>query len=391
MSPSTSSKALAPRRSVIVGTGSVAQSHARALRHHAPRTQLVSVVDLDDARAQDFARRWQVPQVRTDLADALAEDAPDLVHICTPPAPHEQLVVQGLEAGATVVVEKPTTVSLAGMDRLIAAERNSAGQVATVFQHRFGPGAVRARELVARDAFGPAHLAVCTTAWFRDDEYYAAPWRGTWAGEGGGPTLCLGVHLVDMMLSIEGDWVDVTAVTARRARPTETEDLSMAVVTLASGALVSVTNSVLSPRQSTYLRLDHARASLEVEHLYGYREVDWRLTPAPGCDDALTAWTDAGGLPGPGPGGPGDVAAAGARPVADTGHVVRSGHTDHLGAVLDALDKGEAPPVTLADARRTMELVTAVYASAARGRHVAPGDIGPEDPFAHGMRGDGRP
>jgi len=55
--------------------------------------------------------------------------------------------------------------------------------------------------------------------------------------------------------------------------------------------VASVVNSVLSPREETYLRFDFERATVEVTHLYGYGDDDWRVTPAPGChDEVLKAW-----------------------------------------------------------------------------------------------------
>ena len=123
----------------------------------------------------------------------------------------------------------------------------------------------------------------------------------------------------------------------------------MAMVTFAGGAVASVVNSLVSPRETSYLRFDYEHATVEVEHLYGYRDADWTVTPAPGLADV--GWS--------------------------SGVDVPSGHIAQLGAVLDALDRGEPPPVTLRDARDTMEFVAALYQSAFTGRPVRRGDIDP--------------
>ena len=68
-----------------------------------------------------------------------------------------------------------------------------------------------------------------------------------------------------------------------------------------------------------------------------------------------------------------------------------SGHDAQFAAVLDALDAGTPPPVTLPDTRRTVELIAAIYASAFTGRPVARGEIGPDSPFYHRMDGTGAP
>jgi predicted dehydrogenase len=354
------------RRAAIVGTGGIATAHAEALRAAGDRVELVAVVDLDVDRAAAFAREWRVPRVHPDLGTLLAEEPVDVVHVCTPPGHHAPLALECLAANVHVLVEKPPALSLSDIDVLIAAERNSTGRVATVFQHRFGPGAVRLRRMVREGDLGRSLLATCSTLWYRDGAYFDVPWRGTWDSEGGGPTMGHGIHQFDLMLSVLGPWQEVRAVAARQARDVETEDVSMALVTFPDGALASVVNSVLSPRETSALRFDFEHATVEVEHLYGYTDAHWTATPAPGHDDIATRWT------------------------AERSGVV-SGHGCQLEAFLDALDSGVAPPVTLADTRITMEFIAALYASAFTGTAVQAGEIGPDSPFYVTMEGIGAP
>ncbi|BEL03173.1 Gfo/Idh/MocA family oxidoreductase [Actinoplanes sichuanensis] len=349
-------------RAAIVGAGAIAAAHAQALQHHGDRVALTAVVDVNPDLARHFAAKWDIPHVHTDL-DVL--DRVDLVHLCTPPATHTPLALRCLEAGANVLVEKPPTLSLAELDTLAEASRRTGAHVATVFQHRFGTGAHRLREMIAAGDLGRPLLATCETQWYRDDDYYRVPWRGKWATEGGGPTMGHGIHQFDLLLSILGRWEQVTAVTATRAREVETEDVSMALVTFADGTLASVVNSVVSPRQTSSLRFDFENATVDLTHLYGYRDADWTITPVPGHEDLTAGWN---------------------RTRSDT----VSGHIDQLAAVLDALDAGIAPPVSLPDTRTTMEFIAALYASAATGQPVRSGEIGPEHPFAATMNGAGR-
>ncbi|MFI5844650.1 Gfo/Idh/MocA family protein [Catenuloplanes sp. NPDC051500] len=350
-------------RAAIVGTGAIAAAHAKALRAHSGRIALTAVVDLDADRAGSFAEAWDVPAVAASLTELLDRGDLDLVHLCTPPSTHTPLAVEALRAGAHVLVEKPPTLSLAEFDEIAAASKEAGRHVATVFQHRFGTGAVRLRELAGAGHLGRSLLATCNTLWYRDDDYYAMPWRGKWATEGGGPTMGHGIHQFDLLLSILGRWEQVTAVADRRARhQVQTEDVSMALVTFADGTLASVVNSVVSPRQVSALRFDYERATVELEHLYGYTDEDWTVTPATGFDDVKTLWN------------------------ADPS-TVESGHTGQLAAILDALDAGSPLPVTIEDTRRTMEFVAALYKSAFTGAPVRAGDIGPDDPFALRMNG----
>ena len=230
-----------------------------------------------------------------DLGDLLSQGRPDLVHLCTPPATHHPLALGCLRAGASVLVEKPPTISLREFDELAAAEGGTRPPwFATVFQHRFGSGQRRLKALAAAGVLGRPLVAVCHTTWFRDQAYFDVPWRGRWDTEGGGPTMGHGIHQMDMLLDVLGEWTEVSAVARTQARTMPTEDVSLAHVTFANGAVASVVNSVLSPREETYLRFDFERATVEVTHLYGYGDDDWRVTPAPGCrDEVLAAWEHA--------------------------------------------------------------------------------------------------
>jgi predicted dehydrogenase len=354
-------------RAAIVGTGAIATAHARAIRDHDDRIELAAVVDVDPARASAFAAEWDVPTIAPDLTTLLNSDRPDLVHICTPPATHTPLALECLRAGSHVLLEKPPTLSLAELDTLAEAARQSGSHLATVFQHRFGTGTARVRRMAAAGELGRPLLATCETLWYRDDVYYAVPWRGRWDTEGGGPTMGHGIHQFDMLLSVLGPWEQVTAVAARRARPVQTEDLSMALVTFETGAVASVVNSVLSPRQVSALRFDFEHATIELSHLYGYTDEDWTITAAPGHEDLAEKW----------------------QKEATKGEI--TDHSPQLVALLDALDNGHELPVTIAETRQTMEFVAALYASAFTGRPVHRGEIGPDHPFATRMNGTGAP
>ncbi|MET9231574.1 Gfo/Idh/MocA family oxidoreductase [Lentzea sp. NPDC003310] len=354
------------RRAAVVGTGAIAAAHAEALRSLGDRVELVAVVDVDADRASAFAREWGVPAVHPTPAALLEAEDLDVVHVCTPPRHHAPLALECLAADVHVLVEKPPALSLGEIDALIAAEQASAGRVATVFQHRFGPAALRLRRLVAEGVFGRSFVARCDTLWYRGDAYFEVPWRGSWDSEGGGPTMGHGIHQFDLLLSVLGPWREIRAVAVRQARAVATEDVSMALVTFADGTVASVVNSLLSPRETSQLRFDFDHATVEVEHLYGYTDAHWTVTPAPGHDEVVTRWR------------------------AEPSGVVSS-HRCQLAAFLDALDAGETPPVTLADARNTMEFIAALYASAFTGGVVKAGELGPDSPFYATMEGSGAP
>ena len=352
-------------RTAIIGTGAIATAHARAVGSLPERAEVVAAVDLDAARALAFTAEWGIPATYGTVDELLAGETLDLVHICTPPSSHVPLAIACLRAGVVPLIEKPPTLTLRELDELRAVELETGLTVATVFQHRFGSAAIRLRELIRDDALGRPLLAMCNTFWYRDADYFAVPWRGSWEIEGGGPTLGHGIHQFDLLLSILGEWEEITAIADRQSRPTDTEDVSAALVRFSSGAIATVVNSLVSPRETSQLRFDFERATVEVEHLYGYTSDNWRITPIAGEEALATSWAKQGDEP--------------------------SGHRAQMAAVFDALDAGVAPPVGLSEARNSIEFVAAVYASAFSGRPVRRGDIVGGDPFYSAMQGTGAP
>ncbi len=352
--------------SAIVGTGVIAGFHAASIERLG-RSRIVAAADVDAGALEAFGEKWSVPRRYPDLDALLAAESPDLVHLCTPPALHAPQAVAVLRRGFSVLCEKPPVRSLAELDTIESAASAGGAHFATVFQHRFGSGAARLRGLVGDPRLGRPAAVVCHTLWFRPDDYFAVPWRGGFDVEGGGPTMGHGIHQFDLLLSIMGEWREVVAVAVRQAKPTRTEDLSCALVTFANGAVGTVVNSLVSPREASYLRFDFEHATVELDHVYGYGDEDWTVTPAPGHEGPVgEAWA---------------VGPAG----------VRSGHDAQLAAVLDALSAGMPPPVPLADTRRTVELIAAIYASAFTGRRITRGELGPDSPFYHRMDGTGAP
>ncbi|MFD1829536.1 Gfo/Idh/MocA family protein [Streptomyces desertarenae] len=367
MPPSTTP----PLRAAVIGTGAIATGgHLPALRAHRGEVELVAAVDVDAGRLDAFrAEAGEGVAGYTELGEMLAREHPDLVLIGTPPAFHREQAVAALRAGAWVLCEKPLCLSLAEYDAIAAEEGADGGPyAAVVFQHRHGSGAVHARDLLASGALGRPLVAHCQTTWYRDTAYYAVPWRGRWATEGGGPTMGHGIHQTDLLLHLLGDWTEVRAMAGRLVHDVESEDVSTALVRFRSGAMATVVNSVLSPQETSRIRIDCTDATVELTHLYGHTNDDWVYTPAPHVADAADA---------------AERISAWRTPAAD----LPSSHTAQLTGVLAALRDGVRPPGSGHDARRTLEFTAALYKAAFTGLPVRAGEIGPGDPYYTAMHG----
>ncbi|WP_079127097.1 Gfo/Idh/MocA family protein [Streptomyces sp. TP-A0874] len=361
-------------RAAVVGTGGIVTgSHLPALRAHSAEVELVAAVDVDEERLSAFrAVTGEAVAGYTGLGEMLAAHRPDLVLIGTPPAFHQEQTVAALRAGAWVLCEKPLCLSLAEFDRIAAAEagaREAGGTggpyAGVVFQHRYGSGAEHARRLLAAGRLGAPLVAHCQTTWYRDNAYYEVPWRGRWSTEGGGPSMGHGIHQMDLLLHLLGDWTEVRAMAGRLVHQVESEDVSTALVRFASGAMATVVNSVLSPDEVSRIRIDCADATVELTHLYGHRNDDWVYTPAPhiAADEArVRAWRT---------------------PEADR----PSSHAAQLAGMLAAIRAGTPPPGSGHEARRTVEFLAALYKAAFTGATVRAGEIVPGDPYYAAMHG----
>jgi predicted dehydrogenase len=353
-----------PVRAALIGTGSIARAHIRAVADCASRIELVAAQDLDGDRCAAFCVEHNIQTSYTDVNTLLATERPELVLICTPPAVHAALSVACLEAGAWVLCEKPLCGSLAEMDLIEAAERRTGRYCSGVVQNRFGAGSLHLKGLIDRHALGRPLVGLCQTTWYRGEAYYAVPWHGSWTHAFGGPVMQLGIHTMDLFLWLWPDWEEISAYAGTLNHQMEVEDVSVATVRFKNGALASVINSAISPRQETVLRLDHERATVEAKYLYRHNTADWTYTAPDNAE-----W------------------AAEIERLAVPAEEYQSSHSVQLAHLLDSMASGERPLVSGDEARRTIEFTSCLYKSAATGQPVKRGSLTLDDPFYRSVNG----
>jgi len=353
-----------PYRIAIVGTGNSVGNHLSAVEALGERVELVAAVDISEARLKAICEQYSIPRAYTSVTEMLAAEQPDLVNVITPPATHKALAIECLEAGSWVYCEKPLCASLAEFDEISAAEQRTGRYVSTVFQWRFGSAGKHLKKLIQTEALGKPLVAVCNTLWYRTQAYYNVGWRGKWKTEIGGPTMTLGIHLMDLLLWLMDDWREVRAMADTLDHEIEVEDISMALVRFGNGAMGTITNSTLSPRQESYLRLDFQKATVECSTLYRYSNENWKFSLPPDTDDpaTLAQW-------------------------AALSNDFPGGHHIQLGEILDSIERNERPPVSGAEARRILEFAASLYKSANTGHPVQRGEITPDDPYYDAMNG----
>jgi predicted dehydrogenase len=337
---------LEPRiwRVAVVGCG-VGRNHiARGYQKHPDKFRVTALCDLDECRLAAVADEFSIPRRTRPFDEMLRMDDIDIVDICTPAALHFGQILAALSAGKDVVCEKPLVGTLAEIDRVIAAERAAAGRVMPIFQYRFGNGVQKAKRLIDLGITGKPYVATVETAWKRTAKYYETPWRGRRETERGGVLLMHAIHNHDLMTWLMGPIASVYARTATRVNPIEVEDCAVASLVLRSGALASLAATLGSQREISRLRLCFEHVTFESSDApYLPGDDPWKVVPASPETEARIA-----------------DALAGYRPVP-------SRYEGQLAAYHAALTTGAALPVTLADARSSLELATALYHSAATG------------------------
>jgi predicted dehydrogenase len=224
-------------RIALLGCGRIAARHAELLGRGAIEgAGLAAVCDIDPARANAFAARYDVPAY-TSLAAMLSRPHVDAVAVLTPSGLHAEHAVAVLEAGAHAIVEKPMALTLADADRMIEAADRTGQRLFVVKQNRFNVPVAKAREALDAGRFGQLVLGTVRVRWCRDQRYYDQDaWRGTWAMDGG-VIANQASHHVDMLTWFMGPVESVHARSLRALVDIEAEDTAVATLRFRSGAL----------------------------------------------------------------------------------------------------------------------------------------------------------
>ncbi len=341
----------------IIGAG-VSRIHVTGFQELEEWFEVASICDIDPSKAQTLADTCGA-QVVTDLKAVIEQPDLDVVDICTPSYMHAEQTLAALAAGKNVILEKPAAGSLREMDELIAAEKSSRRWVMPIFQQRFGGGVQKLKFLQSLGLTGRAYLGVAETAWRRRADYYAT-WHGQWKTELGGPLVTLGIHAHDVALYVLGPAKRVMAQIATLVNPIETEDCASVSLQMEDGSIASFSVTTGCARQMTRHHFCFQNLSAESNLVpYGNTADPWTFSgDTPEMDEKIQQALEA----------------YAPLPQGMTGQFYRG---------YQALEQGSELPVTLQDARRAVELITAIYYSARTGQAVDL-PIGREHPYYNG-------
>lgn len=344
----------------IAGSG-VGQAHIRAFQNLPDQFEVVVLCGTQEAKTRDIAAAYNIPRFSTDIGELYRMDDLDVIDLCTPSHQHVEQVQQVLAAGKHVVCEKPVAGSLKEVDELIRAAEKSEKRVMPIFQKRFGRGAQKLKLLVEAGVAGRAYLTTVETAWRRRADYYAT-WHGRWDTELGGALVTLAVHAHDVLTNVIGPTRRVLAHIATLVNPIETEDCVSASLEMADGSLASLSVTTGSAVQIT-------------RHRFCFSNLTAESNTEP-YESTADPWTFAGDSP--------EVQ----KQIEETlsrFEPLPEGFEGQFYRFYRALQNNTELPVTLADARTSLELITAIYHSARTGRAVEL-PIGQDHPGYTGWR-----
>lgn len=332
----------------IIGAG-IGREHLAAYQALPDRFSVSLICDLNEDRAQSLLANAPDASYEKALSDVLSNPAIDIVDICLPPHLHMDTCVDALNAGKQVICEKPLVSSVRDADKLIAICQETGQSVFPVFQYRFGLGGLQMRTLIDDGLARKAFTGTLETHWNRGAEYYQPEWRGTWSGEQGGAVLNHAIHIHDWLSFVFGPVASVYADLATRVNDIEVEDCASISIRMESGALVTSSITLGAADDTSRLRFCFEGLTAESgSSPYKPAEGQWTFTAREpyqqsAIDHAIAEVTQPA-----------------------------SSYIGLFTAISEALSGRPGQEVTLADGRRSLEFVSAVYSSA---RRRAPVDL----------------
>lgn len=336
----------------LIGCGRISPNHIAAAK--ANGLNMVAICDIEPANMEDKKLKFELSddvKQYTDYKIMLEKEKPELVAIATESGKHAAIALDCIEAGCNLIIEKPIALSLEDADMIIQKAEEKGVKVCACHQNRFNKSIQKIRDAVEKKRFGKMFYGTAHIRWCRDYEYYhRASWRGTWEQDGGAlMNQC--IHNIDLLRWMMGDEIiEVVGMTDRLNHDyIEAEDLGIALIRFKSGAygIVEGTTDIYPKNLEETLYLFGEKGTVKAGGQSVNIIEEWNFSDMLDDPDAVKAQYHE------------------APP-----NVYGFGHTPLYADVIDAIRSNRAPYVDAKAGRRALELVLAIYQSAATGRSV---------------------
>lgn len=346
-------KTVAPVKKVgfgIIGAGMIAELHAKSLQS-LDNAELIGFFDTVPAAAQSRAKQFGC-KAYTSFEEFLADPAIEAVTIATPSGAHAATAIPAARAGKHILCEKPLEVTLDKVDSIIAACDENHVLLSPVFQSRFSKPVQLVREAALAGRFGRMVLASAQMRWFRNAAYYSrSNWRGTWKMDGGGALMNQAIHMIDLLLYINGAPAEVSAVAGTLTHSIEVEDNLCATVRWRNGSFGTIEVSTsCAPGFPRRIEFSGSGGTVAFE------------------DDKITRWEFVNKLP-----EDDNVFVEQSRDIDAGGGrtpmgIDITGHKLQLQDLSDAIINHREPRLNGREGRRAVELICGIYESARTGK-----------------------
>ena len=333
----------------IIGCGIISDFHANAIHECGNDAELIGVCDVVYDAAEKFAHRHDTNVFKSE-AELLACEDIDVVCICTPSGYHHSSVIAAARAGKNIICEKPLAINKEQLDKVEEECIKAGVTVSVISQNRYAKSIKRVKSALEEGLLGKIVCADIYMKYYRSQEYYdSGSWRGTKRIDGGGALMNQGIHGVDLLLYLAGDIKSVHAISKTLVRNIEVEDTLSAIVEYKSGAtgVIQATTSVY-PGYPRRLDINGENGSIVLDETSIVR---WDINNQAGHDDVILMPSFTHG-------------AATPTAISNDGHVLQIADT------IKCIREGKSPLSGLADGRRAVDVILAIYKSAEEGKTI---------------------
>ena len=338
----------------LIGCGRIPPNHiAAALSNNLEITALCDISPQNIENLTPLLSDSQSQRVKkyADYKQMLLEQKPELVAIATESGNHAQIALDCIAADCNLIIEKPIALSLKDADAIIAAAKGRGVKVCACHQNRFNKSVQKIREALEGARFGKLLHGTAHIRWNRGQDYYTqAPWRGTWEQDGGAlMNQC--IHNIDLLRWMMGNEIsEVFAYTDNLKHDyIEAEDLGIALIKFKNGSygIIEGTTNIFPKNLEETLYLFGDKGTVKA----GGKSVniieEWLF--GDNADDSAYVKEHYHENP---------------------PNVFGFGHNPLYADVIASIKENRQPYVTGEDGRNALELVLAIYKSAAEGRPV---------------------
>ena len=340
-------------RYALIGCGRISTNHILAAKNN--HLEIAAVCDILPEAMENLLAKHGLEQDSsiaryTDYIKMLDEVKPTLVSIATESGIHGQIALACIDRGIHVIIEKPMAMSMAEADEIIRRSREKHVKVTACHQNRFNVAVQKTRAALEAGRFGRLSHGSVHVRWNRNRGYYTqAPWRGTWAQDGG----CLMnqcIHGVDLLRWMLGDEVEeVYGVTRQQFHDyLEAEDVGMAVLKFKNGAIGTIegTTNVFPKNLEETLYLFGETGTVKIGGTSTNNIDVWDFADETEADAANKNLKEA------------------------TSNVYGNGHTGLFADMVQAIEEDRAPYIDAVAGRNALEIILAIYKSQKTGLPV---------------------